>query len=87
MPDEDGEVPVSQASQSVLSTGVDPAPVVEDALASSQAPSETSGGEMDLDSLDLRHNELNEVVSQPLPLSGVSPFGSASESASGGGAR
>ena len=42
--DEDGEVPLSQASQSVLSVGVDPAPVVEDALASSQAPSETSGG-------------------------------------------
>ena len=84
LPDEDGEVPVSQASQSVLSVGVDPAPVVEDALASSQAPSETSGGEMDLDSLDLRDNELDEVVSQPLPLSGVSLLGSASESASGG---
>ena len=78
VPDEDGEVPVSQASQSVLSIGVDPAPVVEDALASSQAPSETSGGEMDLDSLDLRDNELDEVVSQALPLSGVSLLGSAS---------
>ena len=39
---------------------------------------------MDLDSLDLRENELDEVVSQPLPLSDVSLFGSASESASGG---
>ena len=39
---------------------------------------------MDLDSLDLRDNELDEVVSQPLPLSGVSLLGSASESASGG---
>ena len=66
---------------------MDPAPVVEDALASSQAPSETSGGEMDLDSLDLRDNELDKVVSQPLPLSGVSLLGSASESASGGGVR
>ena len=75
---------MSQASQSVLSVGVDPAPVVEDALASSQAPSETSGGEMDLDSLDLRDNELDEVVSQPLPSSGASLLGSASESASGG---
>ena len=54
MPDECGEVPVSQASQSVLGIGVDPAPVVKAALASSQAPSETSGGEMHLDSLDLQ---------------------------------
>ena len=39
---------------------------------------------MDLDSLDLRANELDEVVSQPLPCSSVSLFGSASESVSGG---
>lgn len=44
VPDNVGEVSVSQASQSVLSEGVVAAPVVEDASASSQAPSETSGG-------------------------------------------
>ena len=58
------------------------ASAVGEVSASSQAPSETSGGDMDLDSLDLRDNELDEVASQP--LSGVSLFESASESASGG---
>ena len=49
--------------------GVVVSSVVEEVSASSQAPSETSGGDMDLDSLDLRDNELDEVASQPLPLS------------------
>ena len=77
-----GEVPGSQASQSVLDKEVVTASAVGEVSASSQAPSETSGGDMDLDSLDLRDNELDEVASQP--LSGVSLFESASESASGG---
>ena len=40
------EVPGSQASQSVLGKGVVAASVVEEVSASSQAPSETSGGDM-----------------------------------------
>ena len=79
------EVPGSQASQSVLGEGVVAASVVEEVSASSQAPSETSGGDMDLDSLDLSDNELNEVASQPLPLSGEPLFEGVSASASGGG--
>ena len=51
----------------------------------SPAPSETSREDMDLDSLDLRDNELDEVVSQPLPMSGEPLFEGVSESASGGG--
>ena len=61
VPDNVGEVPGSQASQSVLGEGVVAAPVVEEVLASSQAPSKTSRGDMDLDSLDLQRNELDEV--------------------------
>ena len=80
-----GEVPGSQASQSVLGEGVVAASVVEEVSASSQAPSEMSGGDMDLDSLDLRDNGLDEVVSQPLPMSGETLFEGVSESASGGG--
>lgn len=47
--------------------------VVEDVSASSRAPLETSGGDVDLDSLDLRDNELNKIASEPMVLSG-SPF-------------
>ena len=61
VPDNIGEVPGSQASQSVLGEGVVVAPVVEEVLASSQAPSKMSRGDMDLDSLDLQRNELDEV--------------------------
>ena len=39
---------------------------------------------MDLDSLDLQDNELDEVASQPLPMPGETLFESVSESASGG---
>ena len=78
------EVPGSQASQSVLGEGVVAASVVEEVSAFSQAPSETSGGDMDLDSLDLRDNELDEVASQSLPLSGEPLFEGVSVSASGG---
>ena len=67
-----GELPGSQASQSVLDKEVVTASAVGEVSASSQAPSETSGGDMDLDSLDLRDNELDEVASQP--LSGVPLF-------------
>ena len=42
---------------------------------------------MDLDSLDLRDNELDEVASQSLPLSGEPLFEGVSVSASGGGLR
>ena len=80
------EVPGSQASVSVLGEGVVAASVVEKVSASSQAPSEMSEGDMDLDSLDLRDNELGEVASQPLPLSGEPLFEGVSVSASGGGA-
>ena len=80
------EVPGSQASQSVLGEGVVAASVVEEVSASSQAPSETSGGDMDLDSLDLRDNEVDEVAGQSLPLSGEPLFEGVSVSASGGGA-
>ena len=79
------EVPGSQASVSVLGEGIVAASVVEEVSASSQAPSETSEGDMDLDSLDLRDNELGEVASQPLPLSGEPLFEGVSVSASGGG--
>ena len=79
------EVPGSQASVSVLGEGVVAASVVEEVSASSHAPSETSEGDMDLDSLDLRDNELGEVASQPLPLSGEPLFEGVSVSASGGG--
>ena len=79
------EVPGSQASQSVLGKGVVASSVVEEVSASSQAPSETSGGGMDLDSLDLRDNELDEVASQSSPLSGEPLFEGVSVSASGGG--
>ena len=69
------EVPVSsQASQSLLDDVVVTPHVVEDVSASSQAPSEASGGDMDLDSLDLRDNELNEVASEPMVLSGEPLF-------------
>ena len=68
-----------------LGEGVVAASVVEEVSASSQAPSEMSGGDMDLDSLDLRDNGLDEVVSQPLPMSGETLFEGVSESASGGG--
>ena len=78
-----GEVPGSQASQSALGEGVVAASVVEELSASSQAPSETSRGDMNLDSLDLRDNELDEVVSQPLPMSGEPLFEGVSENASG----
>ena len=57
------EVPGSQASESVLGEGVVAASVVEEVPDSSQAPSETSEGDMDLDSLDLEDNELDEVPS------------------------
>ena len=77
------EVPASQASQSVLVGGVAAPSVVENVSASSHAPSETSGGDMDLDSLDLRDNELDEVGSQPAVLSGQPLFEGGSESVSG----
>ena len=79
-----GVVPGSQASQSVLGEGVVAAAAVEEVSAPSQAPSKTSGGDMDLNSLDLRDNELDGVVSQPLPMSGEPLFEGVSESASGG---
>ena len=85
MPVNGEEVPGSQASVSVLGEGIVAASVVEEVSASSQAPSETSEGDMDLDSLDLRDNELGEVASQPLPLSGEPLFEGVSVSASGGG--
>ena len=85
MPVNGEEVPRSQASESVLGKGVVAASVVEEVPASSQAPSETSEGDMDLDSLDLRDNELDEVASQPLPLSGEPLFEGVSVSASGKG--
>ena len=77
------EVPASQASQSVLVGGVATPSVVENVSVSSHAPSETSGGDMDLDSLDLRDNELDEVGSQPAVLSGEPLFEGGSESVSG----
>ena len=63
--------------------GVATPSVVENVSASSHAPSETSGGDMDLDSLDLRDNELDEVGSQPAVLSGEPLFEGGSESVSG----
>lgn len=65
------EAPVSsQASHSVLDEAVVTPYMVEEVSASSQAPSKTSGVDMDVDSLDLRDNELAEVARQPMVLSG-----------------
>ena len=78
------EVPTSQASQSVLSKRVVTPSVVEDVSASSHAPLERSGGDMDLDSLDSRDNELDEVASQPAVLSGERLFDRGVQIGSGG---
>ena len=78
------EVPVSQACQSVLDEVVVAPPVLEVISASSQGPLGDVRGNMDLDSLNLHDNELNEVASQPMVLSGKPLFDGGSESASGG---
>ena len=77
---------LSEASQSILDgVALAPSAGVADVHVSSLAPSEVSvgDGDMDVDSLDLRDNELDEVVSQPV-LSGEPLFDGGSESVSGG---
>ena len=84
MPDNVGEVSVSQASQSVLSEGGGCCPCSRGCFSLLPGPLGDVRGKMDLDSLDLQDNELDEVVSQPLPMSGEPLFEGVSEIASGG---